>query len=110
MYGRGACRHTAAGPCLPACLPARTACKHRWQRVLPLCPMPRAATVHHAGVAFATAAAAEAAISLASRAVGAAVRQQGGVSPQQLYFCQRMSKRSCAQASPGWLKERAVTD
>jgi C1A family cysteine protease len=48
-------------------------------------------------VAFAVTAAAEAAIALAQPEIGNTIIKQGGLSPQQLYFCQRDRDRSCRQ-------------
>jgi len=48
-------------------------------------------------VAFAVTAAAEAAIALAHPALGKTIIKQGGLSPQQLYFCQSDKDRSCRQ-------------
>ena len=48
-------------------------------------------------VAFAVAAAAEAAVAMAQPELGKTILKQGGLSPQQLYFCQSDKDRSCQQ-------------
>jgi len=48
-------------------------------------------------VAFAITSAAEASIALVQPALARAFQQQGGLSPQQLYFCQADQIRSCKQ-------------
>ena len=51
-------------------------------------------------VAFAITSAAEASIALVQPALARAIQQQGGLSPQQLYFCQADQIRSCKQVRP----------
>jgi hypothetical protein len=51
-------------------------------------------------VAFAVVAAAEASISLVQPELGRAIIEQGGLSPQQLHFCESNQRRSC---STGWM-------
>jgi hypothetical protein len=50
-------------------------------------------------VAFAVTGAAEASIALVQPEIGRLIQQQGGLSPQQLYFCQHDQSRSCRQVS-----------